>query len=299
MNFSAKNIIRALRLPFVSARALPFIFGSLISRGHFNSAVFFLGLAAVVSTHLSSNLINDYADSKSRADWQDRRFFGFFGGSKLIQEGVFTERFYILLSLFFAFLAALTVTALAIMLKSVFIILIFPVVIFLGWAYSAKPLQFSYRRMGEIVIFILFGPVLVMGGYFLQTGIFPDVKSFMLSLPFGLLTTAILYANEVPDLKDDEKAGKFTWAGLTDAKNRHILYRALTGLAFLSIIVNVGSQFMHPAAILSLLPAFACAKAAMIIKEHPEDKDMLVKSSQLTIAAQAAVSVILIIAVVI
>ena len=79
-----KNIIRALRLPFLSASILPFVFGSLVVRKQFNLPAFILGLMAAAFTHLSANLINDYADSKSGVDWQDKRFFGFFGGSKLI-----------------------------------------------------------------------------------------------------------------------------------------------------------------------------------------------------------------------
>ncbi|MDD5255851.1 MAG: hypothetical protein PHR11_07380, partial [Candidatus Omnitrophica bacterium] len=65
------DIVRALRLPFISASVLAFVFGSLIERRHFNVAGFFLGLAAAVGLHLGANLINDYADSRSGADWQD------------------------------------------------------------------------------------------------------------------------------------------------------------------------------------------------------------------------------------
>ncbi|MFA5096893.1 MAG: hypothetical protein WC478_06095, partial [Candidatus Omnitrophota bacterium] len=82
-----KKIIRALRLPFISASILPFVFGSLIARQDFNMLGFTLGLLAVIFTHLSANLINDYFDSKSGVDWRDGNFYGFFGGSKLIQEG--------------------------------------------------------------------------------------------------------------------------------------------------------------------------------------------------------------------
>jgi 1,4-dihydroxy-2-naphthoate octaprenyltransferase len=56
--------IRALRLPFIVVSILPFIYGSLIERRGFNYGGFLLGLSAVISTHLSANLINDYADSR-------------------------------------------------------------------------------------------------------------------------------------------------------------------------------------------------------------------------------------------
>jgi ABC-type dipeptide/oligopeptide/nickel transport system ATPase component len=85
-----KSLVRALRLPFITASILPFVFGSLIERTAFGYTGFCLGFLAVISVHLSANLINDYADSASGADAHDLRFFGFFGGSKLIQENVFS-----------------------------------------------------------------------------------------------------------------------------------------------------------------------------------------------------------------
>lgn len=173
-----RNIVRALRLPFSSASALSFLFGSLIERDNFNLPGFLLGFIAVVCTHLSANLINDYADSKSRMDWQDNKFYKFFGGSKLIQEKVFSGRFYLHLAILFFALASICVVFLAVILKSPLVVGLFLIIIVLGWSYSVKPLQFSYHRLGELIIFILFGPAAVMGGYFIQTRLFPDLKSF-------------------------------------------------------------------------------------------------------------------------
>ena len=298
MKSHVSDLVRALRLPFITASAFPFIFGSLVDRSRFNIIIFLLGLISALAAHLSANLVNDFADSDSGADWQDKNFYGFFGGSKLIQEGVFSKQFYLKLAASFALISFLAALTLAIMLKSIFILCMFIAIIFLSWAYSTKPLQLSYHRFGEIVIFILFGPALVMAGYFLQTGIFPDMKSFMLSLPFGFLTTAILYANEIPDLIDDEKTGKFTLVSVIGRKSAYILYCALIASAFLSIILNVSKHFIGPTSLLSLFLIIIAAKAAMILKIHPDNKNALVKSSQMTIAVTAFVSLILIITVV-
>lgn len=296
--FFVKNVTRALRLPFLTASALPFIFGSIVAKGHFSAVKFLLGLVSVAFTHLSANVINDYADSKSEADWQDRKFFGFFGGSKLIQEGVFTERFYFNLAIFFASLSASAIIALALILKSIFPIAIFLIIIFLSWSYSVKPLQFSYRRIGEIIIFMLFGPVAVMGGYFLQTGIFPDSKSFFLSIPFGFLTTAILYANEIPDFSEDSKAGKFTLVGIFGHKQAYIFYCILVFFVFLSIALNVVLGYLKPAALFSFFLIFVAIKTAGILKRFPENKIKLIESSRLTIAMHAVASLILIVSVI-
>ncbi len=294
-----KNIVRALRFPFVCASVLPFLFGSLIHNSNFNFLGFLLGFAAVVSTHLSANLINDYADSRSGVDWQDRKYYNFFGGSKLIQEKVVTQEFYLNLALLFAAVAAVCVFMLALILHSILVVTLYIAIIILGWMYSAKPLQFSYRRLGELIIFLLFGPVPVMGGYFIQTGIFPDLKSFMLSLPFGFLTTAILFVNEIPDYPEDSKSGKFTWVSLTGTKYAYIIYYLLVSFAFLSIAVNQKKGYLDKLAFASYVCILLAYSALKIVEKHPEDKMRLVGSSKLTIALQAIVGIILILSLII
>jgi 1,4-dihydroxy-2-naphthoate octaprenyltransferase len=245
--------------------------------------------------HLSANLINDYSDSMSTADWQDKTFYGFFGGSKLIQEGVLPEKFYLKSAIVFAVISFLAIISLAIILKSLLIISLFLIILFLSWSYSIKPLQLVYHYLGEIIIFVLFGPALVMGGYFLQTGTFPDLKSFLLSLPFGLLTTAILYVNEIPDRADDEKAGKFTWASIVKAGNSYLIYCTLIILAFVSIVFNVIYGLISSWALISFVAIFPVIKAVVILKKWPNDKVRLVESSKLTIVIQSVVSLILIV----
>ena len=107
-----------------------------------------------------------------------------------------------------------------------------------------------------------------------------------------------MYANEVPDLADDEKSGKFTWASVMGRRRAYLLYCALVASAFLFIILNVNHHFIRPVSLISLFLIFTAAKAAMILKTHPDNKNILVKSSQLTIAMTALVSLILIVTVI-
>lgn len=289
-----KNLIRALRLPFLSASLLPFIFGSLVVRYYFNFTGFFYGLLAVIATHLSANLINDYADSKSGADSQDKNFYKFFGGSKLIQEGIFSEKFYLKAAIFFTLVSALSVILLYLNLKRSIAIGFYAAIIVLSWQYSAKPLKLSYRRLGEFVIFLFFGPALVMGGYFIQTKIFPNLKSLLLSLPFGFLTTAILFINEVPDYEDDIKSAKYTWVSILGPKRSFLMYYALILLAFISILVCVVRRYLTPFSCFSLIPVLFAIKAANILQKFAGNKIHLMNSSRLTIAIHTLVSLILI-----
>lgn len=292
--YSPAVFMRALRLPFAGASLLPFIFGSLIERDDFGFLAFGLGFIAVLSTHLSANLINDYADSKSGADWQDKSFFGLFGGSKLIQEGVFSERFYLKAAQILACISILCVICMAAALNSARVMIYYAAILGLAWSYSHKPLQLSYRRLGEPVIFVLFGPALVMGGYFLQTGVFPDLKSLMLSLPFGFFTTAVLFANEIPDFPEDKKTAKFTWVNFLGRERSYLLYCTLVFMGFFSILTAIVMGYLSWAAIFSFLLIIPAVKSALILRRHPDNKRALVEASKLTIAVQALVSVILI-----
>lgn len=287
-------IIRALRLPFISASILPFIFGSLIDKKDFNFTGFCLGLVCVIATHLSANLINDYADSRSRADWQDSNFYKFFGGSKLIQEGLLPEGFYLKAAVFFAAVSFVSIIFLSFNLKSPFVIIIYLLIFLLAWSYSTGPLQFSYRRGGEIIIFLLFGPALVMGGYFIQTRVFPDLKSFLLSLPFGILTSAILFANEIPDFTEDMRVNKINWVSFLGQAGSFRLYHIFIFSALLAVIMNVSLRYLSPLALVSLVSIFPALMAAGILKTHSGDKIRLMESSRLTIAVHSTVGVLLI-----
>ncbi len=136
-------LIRALRLPFITASVLPYCLGACIARESFNFFRFICGLTAVVCLHLSANLLNDYADSRSGADWKDWRFFGFFGGSKLIQEKILPENFYRNAAIVFAAVSGLSVAVLALTMKNFSIVVYFICILSLAWSYSARPLQAS------------------------------------------------------------------------------------------------------------------------------------------------------------
>jgi len=287
-SLSLANLVRALRLPFVTASVLPFICGSLLAKGRLNYLSLGLGLIAAACLHLSANLINDYADSKSGNDWQDLRFWKFFGGSKLIQEKVFSERFYLNLALFFAFVSFLSVAACVLILKNMSIFLFYALILVLGWSYSLKPLQLSYRAWGELVIFTLFGPALVMGGYFIQTQVFPELRSFILSLPFGFFTAAILFANEVPDYPHDKNSFKKNLVEVVGLPRAYIVYYFLMFSAFLAIVISVYSGILGKIALLVLLFIPVVLKAGDILKRQYAIKEALVVSSKVTICLQAA-----------
>jgi len=77
----------------------------------------------------------------------------------------------------------------------------------LGWSYHGPPLKLAYRGLGELDVFLCYGPVLVLSTYLVQSGTV-SWHAFWLSVPLGLLITAFLWVNEFPDYAADVSAGK-------------------------------------------------------------------------------------------
>jgi len=276
---------RAMRLPFLTAGIFPFIAGSLLWRGPFNAAGFVLGLIAVAATHISANMFNDYSDSKYGADNHDRKFYGFFGGSKLIQDKVLPASFYLKAALVFAAVALLAAAAIAWITAGIMPLGYFLLIAFLGFSYSHAPLRLCYNRLGEAVIFILFGPACVMGAYFIQCRLFPDMGSFILSLPFGFFTASILAANEIPDLPDDLKARKYTLISLTGRRLGFLLYIALAWMGAIGLSLNIVFNGISWLILGGLFAVFFIVKAAAIMQKDYNDKDRMTVSSALAIKA--------------
>ena len=287
--------IAALRLPFVSASALPYIAGSLLARPDFSGGLFLLGLLAAVATHLGANLLNDIGDSRSGVDWQDLNSYGFFGGSKLIQLGKLSERFYRHVALGCFSVAVVSVLGIAVMRNSFLPIIMLLAIAVLAAAYSLPPLRLSYRYLGEPVIFLLFGPALVMGGYFIQTGIFPSVKAFQLSLPFGLLVMTILFANEIPDYAVDRASGKRTWVAFTGNDFAYLTYGVLLLASLIAIGFNIAAGILSRLSAASLLAILPAVTGLNILKHSYSDKWRCVNSSRATILIFTGIAMLIII----
>src|SRR5207244_549931 len=80
-----------------------------------------------------------------------------------------------------------------------------------GWGYTAPPLQYKFRALGLPLVFLLMGPLMVVGGYYVVTGSF-TWNAVAASIPVGLLVAAILHGNEWRDISDDARAGIVTFS---------------------------------------------------------------------------------------
>ena len=126
----------------------------------------------------------------------------------------------------------------------------------IGVSYSGGPLKLGFRGLGELVIFLMFGPLLVTGVYYAITGAM-DWKMGCISIAIGLLVTNIVYSHSVLDSVPDAKMGKKTMAHLMRSPKGQIAFSAFLNTApYLIVAVCVALGHMHPAylAVFLVLP---------------------------------------------
>lgn len=126
----------------------------------------------------------------------------------------------------------------------------------IGLSYSGWPLRLGFKGLGELVIFLMFGPLLMTGVYFAITGtIGADI--ILLSVAVGLLVTNIIYSHSIMDAEHDIKAGKYTMAHLMrNGKGQIALSICINFLPYLLILGGVIAGQLHPAymAVVILVP---------------------------------------------
>ena len=186
---------------------------------------FVAALAGSVLIQIGTNLANDYSDAKRGADTADR-----LGPVRVTSSGLVAPR-RVLYATWVAFAAALGVGIYLATVAGPEILAVGAVSIAAGVLYTGGPRPYGYAGLGEWFVFLFFGLVAVNGSYYVQLEAL-DWLPFLLSVPVGFLSTAILVVNNVRDLDTDARAGKRTLAVRLGRERARGLYAALVGLAF-------------------------------------------------------------------
>ncbi|NBF39896.1 MAG: hypothetical protein GVY14_05720, partial [Spirochaetes bacterium] len=126
--------------------------------------------------------------------------------------------------------------------------------------YTSARFSFKYVALGDIVVFFLMGPALVVMGLWALTGT-ASAMSAVLTLPVALLVTAILHGNNLRNIHGDRTAGISTLAGLLEVRGSKALFAALVVLPHASVAAFVATG---ATAIPALLPVFTLPAAGVL-----------------------------------
>ncbi len=190
----------------------------------------------IASTHAAANLINDYGDSRSGADWIALERNSLHGGSKLIQRGVLGERWYRRAAFCTYLFAALLLIIFAFAIGPHDMLPIGLLIFLWSHQYTMPPLHLAYRGLGELSILVLFGPATVCGTYVLVTGAQWNVPALLLGCVCGVWAALVLLCNECADRETDRVAHKRTLAVRVPPRPLALLIGAVVALAIVATV---------------------------------------------------------------
>ena len=241
-------------LPALTAVALSY------GNGAFNWIAALASVVGVILLHLSLNLFDDWFDYKvgsaeARTKVATEGFRGRITKYPYLTSGEATHADLLKAALLLLFSAAV-MGGIVIAVRNWNILWWIIAGLIIGISYSGGPLKLGYRGLGELVIFLMFGPLLMTGVYYAITGVL-DWKIISLSIAVGLLVTNIVYSHSVLDAVPDKKMGKKTMAHLMGSAKGQIAFSTLLNtLPYLIVVAGVIMGKMHPAylAVLLVLP---------------------------------------------
>jgi 1,4-dihydroxy-2-naphthoate octaprenyltransferase len=199
-----------------------------------------LALKVAVWLQIGVNFANDYSDGVKGTD-ADR-----VGPIRLVASGIATARS-VKFAAFISFaIASMAGTWLA-LLTSPLLILVGIFSIAAAWGYTGGKNPYGYRGLGELSVFLFFGVIATMGTYYAQTEEL-TLLSFIVSIPMGALSCAILSINNLRDRPKDQLVGKQTVAVRIGDRKARLMYVGLLVLAHLAAVAT-----LIPTTLLTLL----------------------------------------------
>lgn len=247
--------LRTTRLPFLTATIVPVVLGILIaaSHGQFDLVAALLTIIGACFVQLGLNVANDVFDTIQGADDANVTPTQFSGGSRVIQYGLVSLRQMATLSTVFYVLAGVIGLILLATHGSTALLVIGVVGFVVSLGYTAPPLKFVYRGLGEIAVALGFGPLMLLGAYVVQTGGALRWEPFVASIPVALLVALILYVNEIPDRRGDARAHKLTLPVRFSKAAVIGGYNLAAAAAYAVIVLGVGAGVLPIPALLMLL----------------------------------------------
>ena len=249
-----------MRLPFLSATFVPIFAGAAVTSmlgQDVSWGWLLLTLLAGSLLHIGTNTSNDYFDHISGTDARNYNYSnkGLNGGSRSIQMGLISPKGILTVAIIAFTLSA--VVGIPLIIKSGLSILWLGLIgFFSGLFYTAPPFKFSSRKgMGELLIGLNFGPLMVAGSALVQTGqLLPE--AFLAGIPIGFLIAAVVYMNEFPDYDSDKATGKNTLIVVFGPEKARVGYVALIASAFASIVILAINGTVPMLSLIALLAVY-------------------------------------------
>ena len=258
--------------------------------GDFSWGLYAITLLATVFLHGATNFINDYYDVKNGVDTLEVSTAQY--RPHPLVEGKLNPRHVKIVAFGLIGLAVVMGLYLA-MTRGWMILLIGIVGVTAGVTYTAPPFKYKYSALGEVSVFLMWGPLMVEGAYYVQRQAL-SMEAFWISIPFGILVALVIFANNIRDIASDREKGVRTLAILLGQKNGLRFYLLLVTLSYLGILLMslLGPlHFWSLIVFLSLPVAYGLFRQ---MREHiPRDADAITAKLNTAFGTLLVISLIL------
>ena len=287
---------QAFRYHFVPPSMFPATIGAVVSWAvdyTFSLWYFFLVLFGVSVNHIALNMTDDYFDFKHAVDQlKPGEKNPYTGGSRTLTSGLITPD-----AMFKAFMLSYLVTVgigLYLGIARGFLVLVFAFFgVFCSIFYTAPPIRFSHRGLGELGLLINFGTTIGLGSYFVQAQHL-SLEALLATLPCGIMLFSMIVINELPDLEEDKRAGKLTLIARYGNHAGIKLYLASWAATYLVIVTGVAIHVLPPLTLIALFSFPLVYRSIKILFKHYGDPQQLAPANLDMIKAHSFTSLLII-----
>lgn len=222
-----------------SMTAISVTLGSIIALHSFafHWGLYFLVLVGAILVHAATNVLNDYFDFRHGVDVAGAPTT-LYRRHPLV-EGDFSPRFILGLSL--TCYAAASVIGLYFILSHGWIIMLFAIIGGVASVfYTAGPIQYKSRAMGEVAVFFMWGPLMMTASYFIQTTNWEHLASILLvSIPQGLWVALVLLANNLKDIAYDRDSDLNTLGTILGREKTILLFITVVAIIYITTVIEI------------------------------------------------------------
>jgi 1,4-dihydroxy-2-naphthoate octaprenyltransferase len=266
MNNAYRNWFLAARPWSFAMTAISVSVGSTVAavEGAFSWPLYLLTLIGAVLMHAASNFINDYDDVRHGVDSPDvptaryRPHPLMEGRLQLEQVRLAAFLLYLVAALIGVFLSAT---------RGMLVLILGIIGTAAGITYTAAPLNYKYKALGEFSVFLMWGPLMVTGAYYVQQQAV-SADALLISIPFGVLVALVLLANNIRDVRYDRSKGIQTLAIVLGERRGVSLYLGLIVAAYLAVVIMA---VFGPLTVWSLIVLLSTPLAVKLLRQMARD----------------------------
>jgi len=263
----------AFRFHFTSASFMPGIIGGMIAwttDEKFSPGYFLLVILGLLLNHIALNMTDDYYDFRHLIDvFAEEGKNPYTGGSGLLSSGLIQpekmRQVFITL-----YIIAIGIGVFLGMIRGSFIILLLAIGFFCAFFYTAPPIRFGYRGLGELAQLLCFGPGIGLGAYYVQAQRI-SWEAFWGTLPFGIMLFSMITINEIPDYFEDRKGGKLNLVARFGRKTGVWLFILSLISAYGTVLIGIMLRKIPVLGLISLFTLPIAYKTIRTLKNHYQD----------------------------